>query len=240
MKFQKEEQLLNQLKKLVEEKPSSRIFAALDADGTLWPEDANYNFLKYEMETGLRDLKDLLSFHYGMEGHRYKRCQLLAERQAGFELEELQMHCRKALQIHPLHVFPFQRELLAYLKDKGMKIVILTASLKWLVEQAVQLYDLPVDEVLGVETRLKGGKISSELVQPAPFAGSKGEVFLKYSQGGKCFLAGGNTPTDLPLLEMAEAPFAVHSAGPDNEIFPAEQKLKKQAVKNNWIVFEKM
>lgn len=238
MKFQQEEKLLDLLKRQIDDKLLSKNIAALDADGTLWPEDANNILLQYEIKKGLRDLNDLLDPFYQSEGNRYKRCELFAERQAGFELQEFRFHCLEALNESPLHVFPFQKELIKYLKQKGMKIFVVTASVKWLVESAVKLYDLPVDKVLGVETKLQEGVISPELLRPAPVGQFKGEVFLKHSQGEACFLAGGNTPSDLPLLEMAEVPFVVHSAGEENENFPSERKLTKRAVKNDWILFQ--
>lgn len=238
LKFQKEEQLLNKLKDKVDNRAPFKNLVAFDADGTLWPEDANSILLEYQIKKGLRDLKDLLSPIYCNEGNRYRRCELFAERQAGFKLQEFKNYCLEALRENPLHVFSFQKKLLKYLKQKGMKIFVVTASIKWLVESAVKLYNLPVDEVLGVEAKLEGEIISAELLRPAPISGLKGEVFLKYSQGKSCFLAGGNTSSDLPLLEMAEVPFVVHSAGRENENFPAEEKLIKLAVRKNWIIFQ--
>ena len=238
LKFQKEEQLLSKLKDKIDKRASFKNLAVFDADGTLWPEDANNILLKYQIKKGLRDLKDLLKPLYRNEGNRYRRCELFVERQAGLKLQEFKFYCLEALKESPLHIFPFQKELLKYLKQKDMKIFVVTASIKWLVESAVKLYDLPVDKVLGVETRLEGETIGAELLRPAPIAEFKGEVFLKHSQEETCFLAGGNTFSDLPLLKMAEVPFVVHSASRDNENFPAEEKLKKLAIKNNWIIFQ--
>lgn len=238
MKFQKEEQLLSKLKNKIDNKDPVKNLAVFDADGTLWPEDANNILLEYQIKKDLRDLKDLLNPIYRDEENRYRRCELFAERQAGFKIQEFKNYCLEALRESPLHVFPFQRELLKYLKQKDMKIFVVTASIKWLIESAVKLYNLPVDKVLGVETKLEGETISAELLRPAPVAGFKGEVFLKQSQREACFLAGGNTSSDLPLLEMAEVPFVVHSAGRGNEDFPAEEKLTKIAIKNNWMIFQ--
>ena len=238
--FHNEEKLFDCLKKQIEEKDCYDQFVALDADGTLWPEDANNILLEYQITKGFQDLKEFLKPDYQVETHRYKRCELFVQRQKGLTLEAFQSYCLKALQKKPLHVFPFQIRFLQYLKQKGMKIIVVTASIKWLVEVAVRLYDLPVDEVLGVETQLQEGLISSQLVRPAPIAKYKGDVFLKYSQGKKCLIAGGNTSSDLPLLEMASVPFVVHSARPENENFSAEQKLKKQAINKGWILFENL
>ena len=239
LKFQNEKELLNLLKKRIDQRAPSKNLVALDADGTLWPEDANDILLSYEMRKNLRDFKDLLNPYYHKLANRFKLCELFSERQAGWTLKEFKYHCLEALKETPLHVFPFQEALLQYLKQEGMTVYVVTASMKWLVETAVELYNLPVDKVLGVETKLQGDLISSEILRPAPISGFKGDVFLKHSRGESCFLAGGNTPTDIPLLEMASVPFVVHSASPGSDFFSAEEKLKELAIKNNWILFQK-
>ena len=238
LKFKRESQLLCFLKKQVDQRPSSENLVAMDADGTLWPEDANNHLIEYQEKSSLRKLDDILDPFYREDKRRYKRCELFIERQAGFSLKEFRSHSLAALEERPLHVFPFQKELLVYLKKQGMKIFIVTASIKWLVEEAVKFYDLPVDGVLGLETKLEKGILTREIVRPAPLSIFKGEVFLKHSQGKKCFLAGGNTPSDLPLLKMAQCPFVVHSAGQENENFLGESKLRRIAVANNWTLFK--
>ena len=120
-----------------------------------------------------------------------------------------------------------------------MKIVVVTASIQWLVELAVEMYHLPVDQVLGMKTELEGQVITDKILYPAPVGKHKAEVLLKYFPKESCFLAGGNTPTDQPLLELADLSFVVHSADSENVIFPAEQKLKRLALKKKWILFEK-
>jgi len=154
--FKKEKELLDLIKKQLDQKSASHVFTALDADGTLWPEDANYHLMKYQNQTAVRDLEEILKLHFDKKYSRSKLCRFFAKKQAGFELEELKGCCQKALKTYPLHVFSFQRKLLEYLKQKNIQIVVVTASLKYIVEQAVQLYDLPVDKVLGVENQLKG------------------------------------------------------------------------------------
>lgn len=238
MEFQREEELLNRIKAQLDKKESQGPLAAFDADGTLWAEDANDILMGYERRESLRDLKDLLDPAYQKEGMRYKRCQIFAERQAGFFLEEFREHCRQALKESPLHVFSFQKKLLKFLKEKGMEIVIVTASVQWMVEEAVKMYQLPVDQVLGVRNRLEGDLITGELIQ-TPFKKAKGEVLLNYSGGEACFLAAGNTLTDLPLLEMAKIPIVVHSASSQSPLFATESRLKEQALEKAWILFEK-
>ena len=238
LKFKRESELLDFLKKQIDQRPSSENLVAMDADGTLWPEDVNNHLIAYQKKKSLRELEDVLDPAYQAEGERYKRCELFVKKQAGFSIKEFQFHCRSTVEERPLHVFPFQKELLSYLKRQGLKIFIVTASIKWLVEEAVKIYKLPVEGVLGLETKLKKGILTKEIIRPAPLSTFKGEVFLKFNQGKKCFLAGGNTPSDMPILRMAKCPFVVHSAKPKTENFDGESKLKKTALANNWTLFE--
>ena len=237
MKFHKEKELLSLIKITVEKRPPGKNLAVLDADGTLWPEDANHILLTHQIKKNKKKFQQLLANDY--QTHRYKLCEAFIQKQAGLSLEEFQSECQTALKQNALNVFPFQRLLLEYLKNQSMKIVVVTASIQWLIEQAIEIYHLPVDRVLGMKAQLKGKIISDKIVRPAPIGRYKAEVLLKYIQKEACFLAGGNTPTDQPLLERADLPFVVHSADPENVIFPAEQKLKQFALKKNWILFEK-
>ena len=237
MSFYREDELLQQLKgRINKATPFKKKIVVFDADGTLWPEDINDIFLNYLTQKGLRDLSDLLKPYY--RRHRQEYCELFTLRQAGFSLKEFKLHSRQALKEKPLHVFPFQKKLLLYLKQEGLKICVVTASIKWLVEIAIQSNHLPVDQVLGAETLIKNGKLSSQLLRPSPINNKK-EVFLKYYLEENCLLAGGNTKTDLPLLEIAQIPFVVHSARKESFLFPIEEKLKAVALKKKWIIFEK-
>lgn len=191
----------------------------------------------------LEDLKleDLLSDYY-QKHHRHELCRTFLKKQAGLSFTEFQAQSERALSEKPLTVFSFQRELLTYLKKQGIKTVVLTASIQWLVELAVKKEGLPVDQVLGSRTELDSletGLISDRIVRPSPGEDSKAEVFLKEYGRDSCLLATGNTPSDLPLLELAELSFVVHSAGRTDIIFPKEQKMKELALAKKWLLFEK-
>ena len=239
MYFRNENQLLDQIKNQIELQYSNKDFAVMDADGTLWYEDVNHILLKYQIKKGF-DLSDLLSPFYRKGSHRHRRCEIFAQKQSGLKLEDFLIHCRSALKENPLHVFSFQKKLLKYLKEKGIPIIVVTASIKWLVEEAIQIYGLPVDQVLGVENKLNNGVICKEILKPTPTAHSKGEVVFKYNPNIRCLIAGGNTLADRPLLEMAKIPFMVHSAKKENENFQMEKYFRNLALKQNWIVFEKI
>ena len=240
MKFYKEAELLNRIKKAVAQRPPDKNLAVLDADGTLWPEDANHILLDYQIKKNkekFQQLHELLDRDY--QTQRYKLCSAFVQRQSGSTLAQFKAESREALKQKPLSVFSFQRHLLEFLKKQNMKIVVVTASIQWLVELAVEICRLPVDQVLGVKTKLEGQVITDQIICPAPLSSHKAEVLLKYLPEESCFLAGGNTLTDQPLLELAELSFVVHSAHFKNMIYQSERKLKQLALKKNWILFER-
>ena len=237
MKFHREEELLSRIKRAVKNRPSNKNLAVLDADGTLWPEDANHILLDYQVKKDKKKFQNLLDTEH--HTHRYKLCEEFVQKQSGLTLDQFQSLARKALEQKPLNIFPFQRLLLDYLRKENMKVVIVTASIEWLVELAVEKYALPVDQVLGMRTKLEGNSLTDQIVRPAPVSKYKAEVLFDRLPEESCFLAGGNTLTDQPLLELAEISFVVNSADSENVIFPAEQKLKQLALEKNWILFEK-
>ena len=148
-------------------------------------QDVNNLLLNYQVENKLRDLKDLFHPLYENEKHRSERCEEFVRRQAGFSPEDIKEQLRAALKARPLTVFPFQKELMRHFKEKGFKIFIVTASIKWLVEEIVEQKNLPVDKVLGVQVQLSAGRLTKELIPPLTYGEGKKEAFLKESNGKK-------------------------------------------------------
>lgn len=227
---QKIERLLNQ---------QHNPIAVFDADGTIWAKDINNLFLNYQLENNIRDLKDLLDPLYGDEKHRGRRCGQFVCRQAGLSLKDLKQQFKAALKSQDLTVFPFQRDLMEYLKQKAIRIFIVTASMQWLVEEAVQLFCLPVDRVLGVRVKLKRGVLTDQLIPPLTFGEGKKQVFLRETGDKTPLFAAGNSPSDCPLMEMASVTLTVHSASKeDTENFPLEVKMKQLAQKKGWLLLD--
>ncbi|MBC6415322.1 MAG: haloacid dehalogenase-like hydrolase [Bdellovibrionales bacterium] len=240
MKFKREKQLLDKIKKFVDQRSSDQNVAVFDADGTLWFEDTNQILLNYQLKRDREKFKELLTDDYQCL-NRDKLCEEFAKKQAGLSLSEFQEQAQASLKQSPLNIFPFQKKLLLYLKKQGMKIVIVTASIQYLVELAVKFYNLPIDQVLGFQTKKdKNNKLSDIVLKPSPTLQSKEEVFLLHYKKKSCFLAAGNTLTDRPLLELAQLAVVVHSAQETDVVFLAEQKLKELSLQKNWILFERI
>ena len=243
LKFKSQACLAIRLQREIEERGAglSGAFAAFDADGTLWPGDANRAFMEHE-----GNLPDLLSGE-GWRGRRAERCAELARRQAGLLPAELRVRSQKALAAGPLRAFPLMAGLFRLLKARGAAVYVISASLEILVEEALKAAGLFADKVCGAKTYTEGGRLSARIFPPLPYGPGKKEALLRLSGGrgggpasggSRPLLAAGNTLSDLPLLEAAAIPLAVHSAPPGHENFNSERKLKSLAEKRGWMIFE--
>ena len=239
MGFKNEQKILNQIKHKLKEglEKGAAPLVVLDADGTLWPEDINHILLHYQQVNHLLEVADLLS-SYKSDTERVNRCMKFAERQSAFSVEEFKKQCREVLDKTPVNVFSFQKNLISFLKEKEMKVVVVTASLEFLVEEALKRNNLPVDKVLGVKTKIKQGRWTSEVIKPVTYQEGKREALLNYTKKTKPLLAGGNSKGDQAFLEIAQIAFVVNSADKEHENFSSEQKMKIWAKENNQFLFE--
>ena len=230
--------LLTEIQNKIEKETHPPLFSVFDADGTLWKEDANNILLNYEEKYKLRKVSYLMNRKFTPNTERGKRCQQFTCEQAGFTLEEFRHHCQKALKEEPLTPFPFQKKLLQYLKSKNHLIYVVTASIKWLVEEACKLHSLPVDKVLGAETVVKDGLITDQMIHPLTHGIGKKTALLKSTKDNPPLFASGNTQSDVPLLEMAKVRLVIHSSKKGDENFESEQATEALAQKENWFVWK--
>ena len=232
--------LLNNIKQSLASLPktSQEAFSVFDADGTLWPQDINHILLEYLEKHKLRSVQDLLSSQFADSENRWKRCQFFAERQAGFSLEEFQHHCRCALEANPLTLFPFQKNLIEFLKSQSQHIYIVTSSLKELVKIWCEMQQLPIDKIFGIETRVDQGIITKEIIKPLTYGEGKKQALLNWTKNNKPVLAAGNTFNDLAMLEIAQISLVVNSAPKEHENFKDEQALAQLAKKQGWLLLD--
>ena len=120
-----------------------------------------------------------------------------------------------------------------------MKIYVVSASPQWVVEQAVRHYDLPVDCVVGMKTKLDDKKvITDQLVYPLSMEAGKVTAFLERSKNRYPFFASGNTVSDLDLLESStHIKCVVVKAKKGERQYDSEQVLLSIALQKNWFYF---
>lgn len=222
-------------------KTQAEVYAAFDADGTLWDTDLGENFFKYQIRNKLfacpypdpwrhyRDWK---------EGGDPRPAYLwLAQVNAGQPLQVVRSWAESAVQeFSELPVFPAQKKLIQWLMKEGVKVYVVTASIRWAVEPGALRLGISHDQVLGVETAIKNGIVTDEAAGFMTYKEGKPSALLTVTKGVRPFLASGNTRGDHALLESAtHIRLAVTATEPEQELYPAEQELQNAALEKGWI-----
>lgn len=214
-------------------------YAAFDADGTLWNIDAGEAFFKYQIRNS--NLKDLPSdpwhhYHSWKEQNPREAYLWLAQINANEKLSSVRHWGRGCLeQNRDWPVYSAQRQLIQWLRLKGIRVFIVTASIKWAVEPFAELMGLHYDDVIGVETEVRDGIVSSQQRGPITWREGKPEALLERTQGVNPCLCVGNTMGDAALLESSAAVrLAVRCSKFGDELYATENELREWAEKRGW------
>lgn len=228
---------------LTEEKKQHRQpVAAFDADGTLWDSDLGESFFKYQIRENLlsglpadpwrhyRDWKE--------SGDPRPAYLWLAQINRGRPLDEVRAWAENSVKsMEPLPIFEEQAKLIRFLKENGVKVWIVTASVRWAVEPGARRLGLTFDDVIGVETAVENGVVTDQAAGHMTYREGKAEALLLRTGGQKPFLCSGNTTGDTHLLRAASRiALAVGAARPGDELFPTEEKLREEARAGGWLI----
>ena len=218
--------------------------AAFDADGTLWSHDAGEGFFKYECDHQL--LKDLPAdpWQHYIDMHTAKSPQeaflWLAQINRGHSLDEVRKWAKDCVQsLSPLPTFDFQKQIIEHLHQSGVKVYIVTASIKWAVEPAAELYNIPQEHVIGFQTKIENNIVTDEPIGAYTWREGKVEGLLIATEQNLPFFASGNTMGDLALLESSsDLRLVVRSAHKNHVNFETEKELINIAKDRRWFYFE--
>ena len=112
------------------------------------------------------------------------------------------------------------RDIVETYRNRGFKIVLLSGSMSWIVEEVAKLYGfIPV----ATEVDLKTGKLLQY-----PYKEGKLKIAKKICNNLKKCAAFGDSYADRFLLDAVGEPFAVNPKG----------KMRKYALKRNYIIVE--
>ena len=216
------------------------MFAAFDADGTLWDTDLGENFFQYQIDQKLVKLPKDPWAHY-LETKKVNNdpraaYAWLAQINSGVKLEQLRQWAAKAFaQIQPRPIFSEQQKLIQLLQSHSVEVYIVTASIKWAVEPGAAAIGVKRENVIGVETEIKDGTVTDNTLLPITYRQGKVEALLKHTLGKFPFLASGNTIGDYELLASAtHHQLAVTAASRDDKLFKTENELQNMATEKNW------
>jgi HAD superfamily phosphoserine phosphatase-like hydrolase len=209
-----------------------RRVAAFDADGTLWYEDIGEAFARWLVEGEL-----LKTVHKDRFWHEYEA--RVAESRidgytwviqvmAGLAEADVKLWCRQMAAAWP-NYRPKMQGLIAGLQAEGFETWIVSASNRWIVHAAAPFVGIPQDRVLGIETVVRDGMLTTKPVYPRPCNQGKVDAIQKHI-GVKPVFAFGDSMGDFEMLAYAEQPLVVGRRDlQDNE-------LVRQAGPRDWPV----
>ena len=217
------------------------LYAAFDADGTLWDIDLGENFFNYQIDQKCVPLPESPWSHYlnlkKVSNDPRAAYLWLAQINANQSLEQVRAWGLAAFEsAHPVPIFSEQKKLIQLFLENQVKIFIVTASITWAVEPGAVALGLSPEQVIGVETKVKDGLVTTEGIHPITYKQGKVEALLKHTNGVRPFFASGNSTGDTDLLKSAtHLQLAVSAASRDDKLFQTENELMRVAQENQWM-----
>ena len=197
------------LKKLKTEVFSNKqqIFAAFDADGTLWPGDVGRGFFQFLIQKKylvkkFPNLQKSFNSVVKKKGRKHA-LEWLAQILSGLKLTEVQSWVKQFFIENPLQAFLINKCVIEFLHSKNIPVYIVSSSVQWVLEEALKAFHIPTERIIGVQTIVQNGIITDKLILPAPVHENKIKALHKKTKGANPFLSAGNTPSDLSLLTAA-------------------------------------
>lgn len=214
--------------------------AAFDADGTLWDTDLGETFFRHKIERKLVPLPDDAWNYYVQlkkKNDDPREAYLwLAQIMKSVPVDRVREWAEDAIIAnHPLAIFPDQKKLIELLLSKGVRVRIVTASVKWAVEPGARLLGLTNDDVIGIETHVEKLLVTDRQKGIITYRQGKADAVLEATGGKKPFLCSGNTMGDFELLQLStDIKLAVSAASRDDKLFKTEDELQKKAKAQGW------
>ncbi|KHD88485.1 MAG: haloacid dehalogenase [Bdellovibrio sp. ArHS] len=220
-------------------KEDSSPVAAFDADGTLWDIDFGETFFRYQINNKLVDLPpQAWNLYESIKAENPQKAYLwLAQICKGQKLEQVHEWARQAVKEQaPLPIFLEQKKLIELFLSRGVRVFVITASVKWAVEPGAEIIGLNKDNVIGIETVVENGLITETQKGVITYREGKVDALLKFTSGKKPFFASGNTMGDFQLLQSStHLSLAVSAASRDDKLFKTEFELQQHAHNNSWL-----
>jgi phosphoserine phosphatase len=209
--------------------------AVFDADGTCWEKDCGEGFYRWQVANqaapGLDYSRDLIADykdHYMRD--RTGALVSTATCMAGLPESTVKAQCASFMKGFARNIYPAQQQLIADMQRAGMKVYIVSASQRWIVEAGAAHLGVSPDHVRGIQTAVVDGKLTDHVIGHITYRQGKADAILDAIGHAPCFVAG-NAMTDYEMLQMA-----THTALVINphDTPPPENNLYEHALKNHW------
>ena len=214
-------------------------FAAFDADGTLWNTDMGEQFFQYQIDhCGLATLKGIDPWaHYrSLKAEDPRKAYLwLAQISQGHTIDQVREWAHLAVENGEARCFESQKKMISWLKEQGIQVFIVTASIQWAVEPAAHLMGVERENVIGIKTAIQDGLVTDIQDGPITWRQGKAEALLERTQGVAPIFCSGNTLGDISLIDASVgARLCVQTQTEHNSLFEEEKKLNEKAKDMGW------
>jgi phosphoserine phosphatase len=178
--------------------------------------DAGYGFMVWSMESGLvsRNASDWIDSQYRLyrsgEVSEAEMCGEMVQVYAGLRESELRKATAEYFhaEVEP-RIFPEMRDLVGQLRAGGTEIWAVSSTNNWLIEEAVRDFEIPAERVVAATVRVKGGLITSELVDVPTDEGKA--ISLRRVGVPSPDAVFGNSVHDAAMLAISKRAFPVNA-----------------------------
>lgn len=209
---------------------------AFDADGTLWSGDVGEDVFEFANEHGLvrKEAHGALArtatehgldangtpselargiyagYRRGVVGERLM-CEVMTWCYAGHSLEDLRAIARQAFEARGLaaRVRPFLAPVLKWARAEDVRVIVVSASPRAVVTEALDLVGLEVFDVAGAVPKMNDGRIAAGMSGEVPYAADKRTAGLSLLSGHDWLASFGDNSFDMDLLRAARVGVAV-------------------------------
>jgi phosphoserine phosphatase len=189
--------------------------AVFDCDGTLWSGDAGSGFMVWSLEQGLvsRSTSDWIDTRYRAyqsgQVSELEICGAMVQVYAGLRDQELRAAAAQYVrEFVKARVFPELVALVTTLRQSGVEIWAVSSTNRWVIEEGVRDFGIPVERILAAEVRVEAGIITSEIVD-VPTDEGKAAALARVGITAPDAVFG-NSIHDLAMLEIARHAFPVN------------------------------
>ena len=203
--------------------------AVFDCDGTLWSGDAGYGFMAWTLEQGLvsRSTNDWIDTRYrdyrAGNVSEVAMCAEMVQMYTGLRDAELRdAAARYVDEFVRKRIFEELFDLIARMREAGIELWAVSSTNRWVISEGLRDFGIPDERILAAEVRVKGGIITSEIVDvPTDEAKAAALRRIGLPRPDAVF---GNSIHDLAMLEMARCAFPVNPS----------PSLMEAAAKKGW------
>ncbi len=216
-------------------------YAAFDADGTCWFNDVG-------REVYLHQCQNVYKGKWTWDDYARRELEnveealwWMAEINAGRRPSDVIRDAKDTMLARKsLSLIPSTKKLISFLKEKKVEVYIVTASVGWTIVPAASEIGIDPDHILGVETEVdKNGLITTNRHIPLTWTHGKAEAILKATNGRAPMLCGGNSISDIYLLDTScQFKMGIRSVDPEESLFDRENELLAVCKERGWVHFD--